>query len=174
MKQLTTFTNLQELKDGLINKMNDHSIELVEELPSGYICDAFREYADYNTSIYYCDQRQFYLDHTEECENALYEYGYTGEILADLLKECGDLDGLICKAGAIGEYSAIYNELAEDENEIKQLYVINELIRKGRTNIDADILSDIFNDLDSCDTFDQIDDTINEAIEESEQQKEGD
>lgn len=91
-----------------------------------YLCDAFHEFADSNTSIYYTDQKNYYLDHEEECDDALLEL-YDAESITELIKDCG-VAGLLCKAGALGEYAAIYNELSDAEKEIRQLLALNYLI----------------------------------------------
>lgn len=95
---------------------------------SNYIDDAITEYADGATSIYYSDQRRFYNDNEDVCLEALEMFGYTGESLADLLKECGDLDGLICKAGAIGEYYQNESQLQEDKNDIIKIIFISYIL----------------------------------------------
>ena len=85
---------------------------------NNYLDDLISEYADNNASIYYSDQRNYYFENTDICLEALDMFGYSGESLQTLLKDCGDLDGLICKAGAIGEYYQNENHLQEDKENI--------------------------------------------------------
>lgn len=100
---------------------NDHDI-----CDSYYLSDAFTEWADSNTSIYYSDQREYYYNNSEECDFALTML-YDGATLGDMIRKQG-LDSIICLAGACGEYEAIYNELSDNEEEIKKLLVINHLL----------------------------------------------
>lgn len=139
-------------KDILENNINCYSVDFCEcydKTNINYLCDAFCEFADNNTSVYYYDQRNYYNEHSQECENALINCGYD---LNDLLKECGSLDGVICKAGAIGEYEAILNALYNDEDEIKQLLAINyildnfEMIKRQYKNIN-DAIDDVVSDI---------------------------
>ena len=152
------------LREEIATGVNSTTIDFLEGVPSGYIDDAVNEYADSNISIYYADQRKFYFDNTELCENALQEYGYTGETLADLLKECGDLDGLICRAGAVGEYASICRDIWDDNEELRQLYAIDEILRLGLTNIDGDLLGDLLEEVKKADDFDDIDELIKQTF----------
>lgn len=160
---------LQEKSDFLKALMNENSIDFVECNYSGYFCDCFHEYADSNTSIYYYDQRQYYNEHVDECMNALEEYGYTGEALSDLLKKCGNIEGLVCKAGAIGEYSAIYNELSSDEENIKKLILIN-IILENDQNLTIEQVQNMIENFDPffIDEVEEIQDYYNEQVEEME------
>ena len=157
-------TNIELLKTQKMEPMNDYSIDLVQELPSGNIDDSIWKFADANTSIYYNEQREFYFNNTDICEEALDEFGYNGERLGDLLRECGDLDGLICKAGAIGEFLQIEREIWEDNEKIRELYALNEIIRKGLDDIDADALDDLLESCHDCEDWEEIDDLINDAF----------
>ena len=120
---------LEELKTKFESEINSVSIDFINDhdlSDSQYLCDAFSEFSDSNTSVYYCDQRTYFNEHQEECEDALLEL-YDSDSLADIIKTRG-LDGLICHAGAIGEYESIYHQLNEDENSICILLVINHLL----------------------------------------------
>lgn len=81
-----------------------------------YFGDEAWEFADNNSSIYYYDQRNYFNEHSEECEDALIEI-YDGEWLADYIKKNG-LDALLCFAGAVGECEAIRCELEDNRIEI--------------------------------------------------------
>lgn len=156
--------SILQLREEIAQGVSQHTLDFLADVPSGYIDDAINEYADNNTSIYYCDQRKFYFDNTELCEDALCEYGYTGETLADLLKECGGLDGLICKAGAIGEYASICRDIWDDNNELRQLYAIDEILRYGVLLIDGDILDELLEDVTQHDDFDDIDEIVKQTL----------
>lgn len=100
--------------------VNDNSLEQID-----YLSDSFHEEADNKTSIYYASQEEYFYSHPQACENALLEL-YDSESLADIIKHEG-LDGLICKAGACGEYQANTNELYENEDEIKEALTLKYL-----------------------------------------------
>ena len=120
---------LQKMYDEIYNDLNDSSKDFVDDHnadDSVDLYDAFTEFADSRTSIYYSDQRQYYNEHTEECERALLEL-YDSNSIADYIKKNG-LDGLICHAGAVGEYEAIYRELSEDDDKIVQCLMIKYLM----------------------------------------------
>ncbi len=133
----------------ITEKINDYSIDFLDDyagLEVRYLRDLIDEFADNNISVYYSDQRKYYNDHYKECNDALLNYGYD---LNELLKECGDLDGIICRAGAIGEYDAIYTQLIEDEKAIIEylrlynlLQIINELSIKKIEKYFENILFD--------------------------------
>lgn len=91
---------------------NDYDITNIKHLS-----DAFHEYADNNTSIYYSDIEEYYKSHTTESSNALIEYGYN-------LSDFSDLDEAMHKGAQLAEYNEIYNELAENES------IFEELIEK--------------------------------------------
>lgn len=101
-----------------------------------YLSDAFMEFADSETSIYYWDQRNYYNEHTEDCLDAIKcTYGS----LHDFIECCNieELDEAICKAGALGEYETIYNNLDQDKKLIiKYLiaYQIIEMLKNSEAN----------------------------------------
>ena len=142
--------HLEQLFNETYSELNESSKDFVGDHSadeSSYLSDAFMEFADSNTSIYYSDQRQYFNEHTEECENALLEL-YDSDSIADYIKKNG-LDGLICHAGAVGEYDSIYRELSDNEDEICQCLVIKYII-------------------DNLDTYKECDiELIDEAIEDS-------
>ena len=133
-------TKLQELLNSiksLEDCIDSYAIDFAREWYNSdisYIEDAFHEFADQNTSIYYEEQRQYYYEHDVECEEAMIEYGYD---FNDLVKEIG-LNGLIAKAGAIGQYKAIYDELSYYEEEIELLMDLyrqyDAIVKKGGDN----------------------------------------
>jgi DNA repair exonuclease SbcCD ATPase subunit len=114
---------IKELKkeiEELENQLNDWGKIFYEDYDITsieYLSDAFHEYADYNTSIYYSDIEEYYKNHIQESCDALKEYGYT-------LNDFEDLEDAIHKGSQLAEYSEIYNELAENES------IFEELIEK--------------------------------------------
>ena len=123
---------LLALEEELHKKMNDSSIDFVNDYDlevneNNYIDDSFHSFADSSTSIYYSSQRGFYFKHSDLCDKALLEW-YSSEDIAKIIKEQG-LDVLICKAGAIGEYQTIFNELCEDGDEIVQCLAIKYALK---------------------------------------------
>lgn len=140
---------LTAIRDNIAKDYQDTSVaDFVEERKDlnngGYFGDAFHEFADSNTSIYYADQKNYYLVHQEECDNALLEL-YDAESITELIKDEG-VTSLMCKAGALGEYQAIYYELAGAEKEIKQLLALNYLIDnfdEFSDNLTAEKVTDI-------------------------------
>lgn len=155
---------LEALKKELENIMNDSSIDFVNDYAienNSYLCDAFTEFSDNRVSVYYSDQREFYFNNRELCNDALIEFGYD---LNDFIKEGYDLDDLICKAGAVGEYQKNYCELSEDEEEIKKLLVINYLIENEITTIDEETINNIINE--DIEIINDLKDLIDEELEE--------
>lgn len=119
---------IAKTKADTLENMNDISCEFVNENDLegiDYLDDLFHEKADNETSVYYADQKQYFYDHPQECENALLEW-YDSESLADTIKDEG-LEALICKAGQCGEYQANSNKLYEDEDKIKEVLTLKYL-----------------------------------------------
>lgn len=108
-----------------------------------YISDCISEFADNKTSIYYSDQKQFYYDNEDVCNEALIEFGYS---LDDLLKEGYLLDDLICKAGQIGEFYSIESELNNNLDDILKIMIIKYAIVN-----DLEIDTDIIENINCCD-----------------------
>lgn len=115
--------------------MNSHSIDFCGCHYYGYFDDCFAEYADSNTSIYYNQQRDYYYNHVDECMAALREYDYS---LDDLIKQGLDLDEIVCKAGTVGEYKAIYNELCDDKKNIIKVLAIDDIEYFIKSNLDLE------------------------------------
>ena len=166
---------LEDIKSDLEAKMNDISLDFVSDYDiesDYYISDLFSECADNNISVYCSDQREYFNEHPEECESALLSL-YCGEDLADYIKKNG-LSGLLEHAGVCGWYETNYNQLGEDEENIKKLFVIRYLLKNNIFNLcksDIDNLLEEASDYDNDRTSDLLD-LINEALaneEESEQ-----
>ena len=160
-----TKEELQAMRDNIAKDYQGTIVaDFVEErkyLKNGdYFGDAFNEFADSNTSIYYADQKKYYLEHETACDSALLEL-YDAESLAKLIKDYG-VAGLMYKAGALGEYQAIYFELSDAEKEIKQLLALNYLIDnfdEFDDNLTAEKVTDIVEDCDAK-NIDRLDDLL--------------
>lgn len=133
-----------------IDFAGDHSID-----QNNYICDSITEYADQATSVYYSDQKRFYEENSDFCNDKLIEYGYD---LNELLKECGSLDQMICKAGAIGEYAQNEAILYEDLENIIKLMAYNYIIENNLvlSEEQIDILNNDLENIDHNDRFNEI------------------
>ena len=146
---------LTAIRDNIAKDYQGTSVaDFVDEIKDlkngGYFCDAFTEFADSNSSIYNADQKNYYLDHETESDNALLEL-YDADQIAKLIKDMG-VAGLMCKAGALGEYQAIYRELSDAEKEIKQMLILNYLIDnldEFDDNLTAEKVADIVEDCDA-------------------------
>lgn len=164
---------LENIKKELEERTSDYALDFVADydlkhLSSDYLGDCFHEFADNNTSIYYSDQRKYFEEHSTECEDALLEL-YDGDFLAEKIKKEG-LDSLLCFAGAIGEYDAIYNELANDEENIKKLLVIRYLLKYDLYFIETEEeLNELLDEVESAQE-------LNELLEiiETKQEEKGD
>ena len=146
---------LDQIKKEIEEETSDRALDFVSDYSldnntTDYLGDLFNEFADNNTSIYYSDQRKYFEEHTTECEDALLEI-YDGDFLADKIKKEG-LDSLLCFAGAVGEYNGIYNELSQDENNIKKLLVVRYLIKNDFYSFpDRESIEELLNEAESCD-----------------------
>ena len=93
---------------------SDYDIKSIE-----YLGDAFHEFADSNTSIYYSDIEEYYKGHIQESSDALKEFGYN-------LSDFSDLDEAMHKGAQLAEYNEIYSELAENEEIFEQIKELME------------------------------------------------
>lgn len=108
-----------EIKD-LESQLNERGQEFYGEfdlLSVKYLSDAFAEFADSNTSIYYSDIEEYYKNHVKESSDALKEFGYN-------LSDFEDLDEAMRKGAQLAEYNEIYSKVAENED------IFNEIIKK--------------------------------------------
>lgn len=121
--------------------VNENALENIN-----YIDDCFHETADQMTSVYYAEQKAYFYEHTEECENALLEL-YGSDSLADIVKREG-LEGLLCKAGACGEYEDNLSKLYENEDEIKECLTLEYLEEHADEfpNLTESDLADLLNE----------------------------
>lgn len=158
---MTTREQLLEKRNILFNKLGGYSQSFesdYETSTTSYLEDLFTEFADNNTSIYYSGQRDFFNENPELCENALLEM-YDADSIAEYIRDNG-LDGLICHAGALGEYKEIYDELERDRDDILRVMVM-------------DFILDFWENLDSLDfekleqAIDRVDAYIFSYVEEA-------
>lgn len=165
---------IKELKEETYERMSDNAKDFVDDYDYHFdsihhISDDFTEFADSHTSIYYEDQRNYYRNNTDECMNALRDFGFT---LEDMAKEGLDLDDMICKAGAVGEFREIENELYQDEDEIKEYILLTKLIDFMDDHkdiiIDDDKLDEMLSDSHSCDEYCEFDDIVSTLEPEEE------
>ena len=159
---------LEEIKEEIKSNLSDYSLDFANcyDFESNeYISDAISEFADSNTSIYYADQRKFYYENTDLCENALLEYGYD---LNELIKDGNTLDDLICKAGAIGEYAYIQQTINGELEDVLKLILINYII-ENNIECDIDILDNI--NIYQLDYFSDLLDLIEEYTKEEEKEE---
>lgn len=157
------FEKLEDLKMDLENCLDDYSVDFANCYPVdsyGYISDAVSEFADSHTSIYYSDQRDFYYNNTELCEETLLDFGYD---LNQMLKDGDTLDDLICKAGAIGEYRHIDETINNELEDVIKLIIVNYIL-DNKVDCDIDFLEDL--DVYNLDRFDDLMDLINENVQE--------
>ena len=158
--------NLKRIRDDYYSKMGAFAQDYADERAlseSCYISDDFTEYADSATSIYYSDQRAYYNDHAQECEDALLEL-YDSDSIADYIKKNG-LDGLICHAGALGEYRANETALYEDQENITYCLIIDYLLNTDQYLEFVDIEEIASEDLDRWSDYCDL---INEKVKEGE------
>ena len=140
-------------------------IELVKELEledlgkdlvgysDSYIDDAFTEIADYNTSIYYSEQKKFLIENTEWVERAIEEFGWDG---------CGSD---LYKASAMGEYLKILYSLQDNMEDIIKYYAYNYLMHSYKMyEIDENFIDAIDELASNLDGGNYVSD-ISEAID---------
>lgn len=154
---------LENLKKEIESTLSDYSLDFINTYrieDNCYISDCINEFADNNTSIYYSDQKEFYYNNEDLCNNALIELGYD---LNQMIKNGSSLDDLICKAGAIGEYCAIENTLNSELEDIIKLMIINYVI-ENNIKCDIDILDNI--DCYQIERFSDLIDLVKEYNQE--------
>lgn len=156
-------TILENLRSSYYENMNSLSQDFANDRAlsdSAYISDAITEYADGAISIYYTDQYNYYVEHSEECENALLEL-YDGDSIAQLVKSEG-LYNLCCKAGVCGAFQENERQLYDDLENIKICLIIDYCL-----NCDIFLTAEQIEDIaqNDFDRFDDYCDAINEVIE---------
>lgn len=123
---LTIKEFLEEKKEELESQMNSFSIEFVNDLDfkgNGWISDDFVEYADQNVDIYYSDLFEWAKGNYSYIEDYVKEFGIDAQ----------NFDFIKLIQG--GQYLEKYEELNQDEYEIKALLYINKML-----DLDNDIL----------------------------------
>lgn len=157
-------TILQDQRAETYALLSDISKDFADERAlsdSDYISDSFTEYADSAVSIYYRDQYNYYVDNSEQCENALLEL-YDKDSLADMIRKEG-LYNLCCKAGACGAFMKNESDLYDDLLNIKVCLIIDYLLNINEYLELADIEEIAEQDLDRWDDYAY---QVNEKIKE--------
>lgn len=127
-KQDLILNKMRELRDTMYAPSYDF-VKQYQAEDINYLSGLFHDYADENVSIYYDEQRDFYYKNIDICNDAIKEfYGSFSEFVKAYESEIRDLDDLICKAGAIGEFYRNYNELCEDEEDIIRYYILENVL----------------------------------------------
>lgn len=164
---------LDDYRKELESKINSISLDFANDCyieSDSYISDAFTEFADSMTSIYYYEQKQYFYEHTEQCENDLLEL-YDSGTLAEIIKKEG-LESLICKAGACGEFMENERNLYEDQNEIIKILLVNHVLENMELyeEFTSEQLIEIIEDSDTqdLDQFSDFCDYLAAATYESE------
>ena len=155
---------LEQMRAESYALLNDISKDFVDDRAlsdSDYISDSFTEYADSAISIYYTDQHNYYVDHSEQCEQALLEL-YNKDSLADIIKKEG-LYYLCCKAGACGAFMENERQLYEDQENITICLIIDFLLNINEYLKPSDIEEIGAQDLDRWDDYA---DQVNEKLKE--------
>lgn len=133
VKNMKEFENLKkEIEEGL----SDYSFDFINDCrieDNCYVSDSISEFANKNANSLPSDQRIFYYNNTDLCNNALIELGYD---LNEMIKNGDSLDDLMRKAGVIGECYQIENIINKEIEDILKLLLINYIIEN---NIDCDI-----------------------------------
>lgn len=122
-----------------------------------YISDLFTEFADSQTSIYYCDQKKYYLEHSEQSEQDFLEL-YDGDSIINIIKDEG-LENLICKVGAVGEFCQNERDLYECKEEIIAFLLVQHVIENSELYENVEI-NEIIEQIKEICTEDY--DTLNE------------
>ncbi len=146
--------NLMKMHDQLIDELGENLLICdLKEYDSGYISDVIMEIADNNIDIYYYDLKQWLINHIDDFDDYIEEYGYN--------KDRNFYEN-IQAAQYVSNENEMYNNL-----EIGiQLYIIDTLINRDIKEIPDELESDIYM-LNSSD-FDNNDrlENLNEQIEQ--------
>lgn len=124
---LTIKEFLEEKKEELENGMNSFSVDFVNDLDyrdNGWVSDDFVGYADQNVDIYYSDLFEWAKGNYSYIEDYVKEFGIDAQ----------NFDFIKLIQG--GQYLEKYEELSQDEDEIKALLYIHKML-----DLDNDILN---------------------------------
>lgn len=151
--------------------LNDYAIQFIDDvyIDSQYICDAISNFADNNTSIFYCDIEKFMSENIDKVNDTISEFGWDG---------CGnDLH----KAGQLAEFCAIEREIYDDLEDVVKYIAMDfidntdeaddETERIWETLADEtkdELLDEFICDLENLDNngrLDEIIDLYNEFVE---------
>lgn len=130
---LTTIKEyLKEQKTDLENSMNDLSVDFVDDYDykdNGWINDDFTEYADSRVDIYTSNLLDWARGNFSYIEDYVKEFGIDTQ----------NFDFIRLLQG--GQFMKLYEQLSEDERNIKQLLYINKML-----NLDDEILNQELNE----------------------------
>ena len=154
----------ERLKDtNALDFANEHNADDYE-----YFDDAIQEFADGLTSVYYSDQRKYYDEHSSECEDALTSI-YNSEDIAQYIKNYG-LEGLICHAGALGEFEAIRGEIYDNIEDIIRLLAYRYALKNYDNIVDIDKAIENIEVIDDSD-INKIEDIVDYCFELKEEEE---
>jgi hypothetical protein len=158
MKTLKQF--LEEKKEELERKMNDLSVDFANDFDykeNGWISDDFVEFADQNVDIYYSDLFEWAKGNYSYIEDYVKEYGIDTQSF-DFIKI---IQG--------GQYLEKYEELNQDEEEIKALLFVQKMLNLDNEILEQEIEEEIENNIENIlngswcdlDKYDEYEDIIN-------------
>ena len=159
------YVDMKKLMEEVRGRLSDNAKDYVDNQDidsDDYFCDSFTEYADNNTSCYYSDQKEFYLEHSSECDEAMSEL-YSDEDIGRMAREKG-IEGLLCEAGKIGEYMNIEQDLENDLLNICKYLALEYIINDGFIAMTEENIKNIFDNLSTLDSNDMISDIISLII----------
>lgn len=162
---MTTRRFLEELRNNLLEGMNSISKDFAYDYDSNdneqFISDCFSEYADSQVDIYTSDLLEWVCGNYSYIEDYVNEFGQPEKFDFIHLIQCG-------------QFYKNYQELYEDEVEIKGVIYLNKLldtleVRELNAPITEELQNNIENILenDVCDIerFYEYDDLINETFD---------
>lgn len=143
---LTIKEFLEEKKEELESKMNDLSVDFVndyEDNESDYISDCYADYADQQVSIYHSDLFEWVRNN----------YGYIEDYVEEFGIDDKNFDFIKLIQG--GQWYYNYEQLNRDDRTIKQLLYINKMLN----NLDYTLLQSPISK--------ELEDSIEETLEEA-------
>ena len=166
--------NVLKIKRELEEQVNDISLDFVsyydiETCSNHYLSDLYMECSDDHIGVYYSQQYKYFEENPTECEDALLEL-YDGESIAQMIKEDG-LYALCCRAGVCYKYNKNYNELCEDEDNIKKLLIVRYLIKNDLFIFNKEELDKLLYESEDS-NLDSLGSLLNIINEHKEQQSE--
>ena len=109
---------LKEEIEELKGDMNDIQLEFIDDYGDDFADDDIDEFAYNYPSVYCYDQKEFYYDNQDLCDNAFKMMGYE-------LNQFDSIDDALCKAGECGWIEDTFNQLYEG-NRLKEYKELQE------------------------------------------------